>query len=166
MKVVTRIWLVYCSLPRPATELFREFRLWGPKSAESLGNGPQPPTASKLQRQFRCQWYFLVEECDILHVTRIFPASSLLKSIVLLDIRLTVFELRASIAVNMLIATQAINSSRNMQSKCLTQLKRQSARLIQLHTALLPHHRTAQGPEVEVVSHIHTDPEKGNVVTH
>jgi len=81
-----------------------------------------------------------------------FTVSSLLESVILLDIRLTVFELHASMAVNMLIATQAINSSRNMQSKCLTQLKRQSARLIQLHTALLPHHRTAQGPEVEVVS--------------
>ena len=81
-----------------------------------------------------------------------FTASSLLESVILLDIRLTVFELGAPMAVIMLIATQAINSSRNMQSKCLTQLKGQSTRLIQLHASLLPHHRTAQGPEVEIVS--------------
>ena len=81
-----------------------------------------------------------------------FPASSLLESIIWFNIRLTVFELRAPMAVNVLIATQTINSSRNMQSKCLTQLKRKSARLIQLYPALLPRRRTAQGPEVELVT--------------
>ena len=123
MKVVTRIWLVFCSLQRSACN--------GPEVGCELGKRPTAADGVEALKSIPVPILCIDRGMRYSARNEDFPASSLLESIMWFNIRLTVFELRAPMAVNVLIATQTINSSRKMQSKCLTQLKRKSARSIQ-----------------------------------